>query len=185
MKLLLTSCGLETEKIKEKFLSYLTRSPLETKAVFIPTAAIYSDAIEVLPKCLNDLKKCGIPNSNIIVYDLHLPMDKSELSKYDVVYICGGSPHYLLHRINEHKFGDALKRFLKNGGVVVGVSAGSIIFADNMPGNLGMLKATLNVHCTLENSEQLGVLNLAKKSWVNLGNKQAIVFDEGDISIIT
>ena len=34
--------------------------PADTKALFIPTAAIDAEAIEVLPKCMNDLLKCGI-----------------------------------------------------------------------------------------------------------------------------
>ncbi len=32
----------------------------EVKALFIPTAAIDAGAIEVLPKCMIDLLKCGI-----------------------------------------------------------------------------------------------------------------------------
>ena len=32
---------------------------LLTSALFIPTAAIDAGAIEVLPKCMNDLLKCG------------------------------------------------------------------------------------------------------------------------------
>ncbi len=185
MKLILTSCGLQTEGIKEKFLGYLTKDPIETKTVFIPTAAVYPDAIEVLPKCLRDLTKCGIPPSNILVYDMHIPMDKKELSKYDVVYICGGSPHYLLHRINEHGFGEVLKDFLRRGGVVVGVSAGSIIFADNLPDSVGIFRSVLNVHCSDEICEKAGDLDLKSKTQVSLGNDQAIVLtDSGNWTVI-
>ena len=178
MKLILTSCGLQTEGIKQKLLSYFTKSHLETKVVFIPTAAVYPDAIKVLPKCLNDLAKCGIPDSNIDVYDLHFPMSKKELFEHDVVYICGGSPHYLLHRINEHKFGENLKCFLKKGGIVVGVSAGSIVFAANLPDNIEVFSALLNVHCSADCSVAEGELDMHGKSCVNLGNEQAIVYDD-------
>lgn len=65
MRVMLTSCGLETEQIKEHFLGMLGKEPADTKALFIPTAAINADAIEVLPKCMNDLLKCGIPKDNI------------------------------------------------------------------------------------------------------------------------
>lgn len=186
MKLILTSCGLQTEGIKEKFLSYLTKSPLETKAIFIPTAAVYPDAINVLPKCLRDLTKCGIPNSNITVYDMHLPISNQELLKHDVVYICGGIPHYLLQRINEHKFGSQLNLFLKKGGIIVGVSAGSIVFAKNLPDNIGIFNAELNVHCSPENSVNVGELDLNNNKCINLGNDQAIVFDDmGKAFVIT
>lgn len=104
MRIMLTSCGLETEKIKTHFLSMLDKSPADTKALFIPTAAIDVDAIEVLPKCMNDLLKCGIPKENIQVFDLHRNMSLKELNAFDVVYLCGGRTAYLLSRINETGF---------------------------------------------------------------------------------
>ncbi len=90
MRVMLTSCGLETEQIKEHFLRMLGKEPADTKALFIPTAAIDADAIEVLPKCMNDLLKCGIPKENIRVFDLHQNMPVDELETYDVVYLTGG-----------------------------------------------------------------------------------------------
>ena len=101
MKVLLTSCGLETENIKNKFIDMLDTDPAEAKAMFIPTAAVDADAIGVLPKCMNDLLKCGIRKENITVYDLHKLMTAEELKRYDIIYICGGNTEYLLERINE------------------------------------------------------------------------------------
>ena len=75
MRVMLTSCGLETEQIKEHFLGMLGKEPADTKALFIPTAAIDADAIEVLPKCMNDLLKCGIPKDNISISDLRTGAD--------------------------------------------------------------------------------------------------------------
>lgn len=60
MRVLLTSAGLETEEIKEQFMEMLEKDMSEVKALFIPTAAIDAGAIKVLPKCMNDLLKCGI-----------------------------------------------------------------------------------------------------------------------------
>ena len=40
MRLMLTSCGLETEKIRDHFLKMLGKDPRDTRALFIPTAAI-------------------------------------------------------------------------------------------------------------------------------------------------
>ena len=79
MRVMLTSCGLETEQIKEQFLKMLGKESAETKALFIPTAAIDADAIEVLPKCMEDLLKCGIPKENVRVFDLHRNMTAEEL----------------------------------------------------------------------------------------------------------
>ena len=147
MRVLLTSTGIETKEIQDFFLDLLNMDTDSVKALFIPTAAIYADAIAVLPKCMNDLLKCGIQDKNIKVYDLHKGMDIDELRQYDVVYLCGGDPHYLLQRINEAEFNNSLMQFIREDGVVVGVSAGSLIFANNMPDNLGLIETNLYVHC--------------------------------------
>ena len=147
MRVMLTSCGLETEQIKEHFLGMLGKEPADTKALFIPTAAIDADAIEVLPKCMNDLLKCGIPKESIRVFDLHQNIPVDELETYDVIYLTGGRTSYLLERINDTGFRDTLLTYIRDGGFVIGVSAGSIIFANNLPGNLALLDTKLDVHC--------------------------------------
>ena len=47
MRVMLTSCGLQTGQIKEHFLKMPGKEPADTKALFIPTAAIDAEAIEV------------------------------------------------------------------------------------------------------------------------------------------
>ncbi len=183
MRVMLTSCGLETEQIKEQFLRMLGKEPVDTKALFIPTAAIDADAIEVLPKCMNDLLKCGIPKENIRVFDLHQNMPVEELKTYDVVYLTGGRTSYLLERINDTGFRDTLLAYIRNGGFVIGVSAGSIIFANNLPGNLGLLDTKLDVHC--ETSSYTGGVSFPLIKNMKLSNTAAILIrsipDEAEI----
>lgn len=111
MNVIFTSCGLETQRIEKLFTDMLPKSPSETKAIFIPTAANSPDAIDVLPKCLNDLVKCSIERDNIFVYDLHDTIESNIINSYDVIYLCGGSPDYLLKRINENTFRKQLSSF--------------------------------------------------------------------------
>lgn len=183
MRVMLTSCGLETEGIKNKFMGWLDNEVSRIKAVFIPTAANSPEAVQVLPKCLNDLLKCGISNGNITVYDLHKPMSARELRNYDVVYLCGGSPEYLIDRINETGFDASLKDFIEQNGIVVGVSAGSIIFAGNMPDNLGLLKCGLDVHCENNDCEECGETDFSKDR-IRLGNDQAMILEDSRAYII-
>lgn len=186
MKVLLTSCGLETKGITNKFMDYIAQKaqkPSEIKALLIPTAAVTADAIEVLPKCLHDLLKCGVRKENICIYDLHVPMTQRNLDSFDVVYLCGGDPAYLLGRMREQHFQDVLLEFIKRDGILVGVSAGSILFAGNLKGNLGLLKSKLAVHCGERDCEKAGVLD-ASKSVIQLGNQQAIVFDGNNRAVI-
>ena len=173
MRVLLTSAGLETQEIQDKFVKLVNKDMTSVKAIFIPTAAIDADEIKVLPKCINDLLKCGIRSENIKVYDMHRGMDIEELSSYDVVYLCGGNTQYLLQRIQETEFHKTLSEYVEADGVVLGVSAGSIIFANNLPGNLGLLDVKLYVHC--KKGEEKGRLSLLSKDTISLMNTQALI----------
>ena len=183
MNVILTSCGLETKRIEKSFMDMLQSPVPEIKAIFIPTAANSPDAVDVLPKCLNDLLKCGIKRENIFVYDLHDEIENNIINSYDVIYLCGGSPDYLLKRINEKTFRKQLLEFISLGKIVIGVSAGSMIFANNMPNNLGLLKCGLDVHCNDEIREKTGCYARDRQERIKLGNAQAISF-EGDNIVI-
>lgn len=184
MNVILTSCGLETKGIQDAFMRLLKKVPAETKAVFVPTAANDTDAIMVLPKCMNDLLKCGITGENIFVYDLYDPIDEDLAEKQDVVYLCGGSPEYLLRRMNESGFSEKLLAFIQKGGIVIGTSAGSVVLAANLPNNLGLLPCNLDVHCDDALCEKAGRYPKNWKEWIKLGNRQAIVLEEDSMVII-
>lgn len=172
MRVLLTSAGLETEEIKECFVNMAGKNMSLVKALFIPTAAIDADAIEVLPKCMNDLLKCGISDKNIDVWDLHAGMEFEKLQQYDVVYLCGGNTRYLLERINATGFHKSLMEYINDNGLVIGVSAGSLIFSNNLDNNLGLIDTKLDVHCTA--GEKRGKLAYPLKSNVKLTNTCAL-----------
>lgn len=84
---------------------------------------------------MNDLLKCGILDKNINVYDMHKGMNFEELRQYDMVYICGGETYYLLERMNETGFHKALMEYIHADGVVLGVSAGRLIFLSGRKDN--------------------------------------------------
>jgi len=176
MRVLLTSAGLETEEIKECFVELAGKDMSFVKALFIPTAAIDAGAIEVLPKCMHDLLKCGILDENIDVYDLHAGMEFEKLQQYDVVYLCGGNTHYLLERINATGFHKSLMAYINGNGLVIGVSAGSLIFSNNLENNLGLLDTKLDVHCAT--GEKRGKLAHPLKNNVRLTNTCALVIRE-------
>lgn len=173
MRVLLTSAGLETEEIKECFVDMTGKDMSLVRALFIPTAAVNADAIDVLPKCMNDLLKCGILDKHIKVYDLHVGMEIEELQQYDVVYLCGGNTQYLLERINDTGFHKFLMKFINANGLVIGVSAGSLIFSNNLSDNLGLIDTKLDVHCAT--GEKRGKLAYPLKNHVRLTNTCALL----------
>lgn len=176
MRVLLTSAGLETEEIKEYFVNMIGRDMSLVKALFIPTAAIDAGAIEVLPKCMNDLLKSGIQNKNIKVFDLHIGMEIDELRQYDVVYLCGGDTTYLLERVNATGFNTTLMEYIRTNGMVIGVSAGSLLFSNNLVGNLGLINTRLDVHCP--EGEKRGKVAYPLKDNIRLTNTCALVIRE-------
>lgn len=171
--ILLTSAGFDNKKIEEKFLELVDKAADEIKAIFIPTAAVTEEQKAIVPFCEKDLLNAGVLKDNIYHYDLDQMMLDDELDKYDAIYVCGGDTQHLLNRINEVDFNISLKRFIDNGGVYVGVSAGSIIFADNLKNNLGYMKCKLNVHTS--EGEQVGDIDVNSSGIISLTDNQAIV----------
>ncbi len=172
-KLLLTSAGFENKRLEKWFLKLAEKPPQNIRALFIPTAAIFPDAIAVLPKCLNDLLYAGVLPENISVFDLHRNMPYEELSAFDAVYVCGGDTKYLLNRINNTRFCEPLRQFAENGGVYVGASAGSLVVAGNLPDNLGFVKATLSVH--QQAGTKPGAVSATEAGHYDLTDRQALL----------
>ena len=148
---------------------------MEIKALFIPTAANNPKGIgiEVLPKCMNDLIKAGISNEHICVFDLHRNMDIDELKQYDIVYFTGGSPQYLLERINDTGFNKSLRQYIDNGGVYVGVSAGSMIATNDLPNSLKLINCTLSVHTS--SGTKCGFINTAENPHIDLTGENVVL----------
>ena len=90
-----------------------------------------------------------------------------------MVYLCGGNTRYLLGRINETGFHKSLRAYINDNGLVIGVSAGSLIFSNNLEHNLGLIDTKLDVHCIT--GEKRGKLAYPLKDNVKLTNTCALV----------
>ena len=181
-KVLLTSAGFETDAIQAAFLGFLEKPPENTRVLFIPTAANNPGAISFLPKCMNDLFKVGVMAENIHVFDLHRALSHEELSTFDVIYFTGGSPPYLMERINKTGFNVPLNEFVSNGGIYVGVSAGSYVAAGNLSDSLGYLNAELCVHTEI--GSDVGAFNNETVAHIDLTDNNAVMISNGSYEII-
>ncbi|MDR2932123.1 MAG: Type 1 glutamine amidotransferase-like domain-containing protein [Oscillospiraceae bacterium] len=183
-KILLTSSGFETEQILKAFLGLFEKAPSDIKALFVPTAANApdSDGIGVLPKCMNDLLKSGIPRKNISIFDLHCNMSFEELKAYDVIYFTGGSPQYLIQRINDTEFNVSLHQYIDNGGVYVGVSAGSLVATNDVPQSLGLVNCTLGVHMPV--GTESGEIDTSENPHINLSAENALLITNKKVEVI-
>lgn len=146
-KILLTSTGFENDNIKNKFLELLNCDVTKAKVLFIITAANDPDAVRILSKCLDDLTNCDIPDENITIYDMHKLLTQDEINQYDAIYVCGGNTKYLVDRISELNFKSIIDKYIENGGIYIGVSAGSVATSGNYKNGLCFIKNNLDVHC--------------------------------------
>ncbi len=178
-KILLTSTGFENDNIKNKFLELLNCDVTKAKVLFIITAANNPDAVRILSKCLDDLTNCDIPDENITIYDMHKLLTQDEINKYDAIYVCGGSTKYLVDRISELNFKSIIDKYVENGGIYIGVSAGSVAASGSYKNGLCFIENNLDVHC--ESGTDNGIIT--NNNDILLTDNQAIFID-GNQSII-
>lgn len=65
---------------------------------------------------------------------IHFPIDahftdvlKKEAFSSDIIHLAGGNTYYFLHSLKKAKLLKDFKKFIKNGGILTGLSAGAII----------------------------------------------------------
>ena len=70
-------------------------------------------------------------------------------------------------------FRDTLLSYIRDGGLVLGVSAGSLIFANNLPENLGLVDTKMDVHCV--ESSLVGKVSFPLPKNIRLSNTAAML----------
>lgn len=178
-KILLTSTGFENDNIKNKFLELLNCNIANAKILFIITAANDPEAVRILSKCLGDLTGCDIPDENITIYDMHKLLSQDEINKYNAIYVCGGSTKYLVDRIAELNFKPSIDKYIENGGIYVGVSAGSVAASGKYEKGLGLIKNILDVHCDKGNDNGI----IKDENMICLTNNQAVYINDDEMVI--
>lgn len=131
MKLLLTSSGLTSKRLGKEFVMLLKKSVQDSKILVIHTAQKPEHMIFV-NEVGEEISKQGILLSNISYVNISGEIPNILLSKYDAVYVCGGNTYFILDRIRKTRLDNSLKRYVKSGGLYIGVSAGSIIAGQNI-----------------------------------------------------
>lgn len=128
MSILITSIGLSSPKAQKVFLEQL-KIIKKKRALIITTAAKNKSKNKYSVLAKNQLLDLGVNYTKF--FDLE--KDKNlNLSEFGITYVCGGNTFKLMKYINSSGFKDKLSKFLDNGGLYVGVSAGSIVLGPNI-----------------------------------------------------
>ncbi|AMM91675.1 peptidase E [Peribacillus simplex] len=128
-KILLTSNGFFTDLIKQQFLQLIDGDLSNLKATIITTASHKKQNNRFAMKAKEDLLGFGFKKVDFN----DIEFDKPELlKKYNVIYINGGNPFYLLYQMKKNGADLILKDIAKQNTVIVGVSAGAIVLGPNI-----------------------------------------------------
>lgn len=157
MKLLLTSNGLSSKKIKKELLKLLIKPAEENKVLIMYTTKSkkYKKSLRKINKQLISL---GIKKQNLIYANISRKVGK--LSEFDVFYSCGGNAFYILDRIRKTSFDKIIKNHIKQEKLYIGVSAGSILVHKTIE-IAGWVKWGDINNINLKNLSGLNIINIA------------------------
>lgn len=188
--LLLTSAGFKNPRIGAEFLSLVARPADSVRVLMIPTAAITDEQRKYVEISRDELLGIGVQEENIVQIPPGEPVYYDPMMDFHALYVCGGDTEHLLKEIMKTGFDMRIRRFLGEGGVYVGISAGSIVAGPRV-GNLEGLKLVDTIivpHYSDENAERRARVETFRAETsdpvVPLTDNQALLIQQGQSTII-
>ena len=124
MNIYLTSYGVDT-----RYIDYMNSyddiiNLLKNKRVaIIPNAKLVNQARTNSKVATKEFAK-----HDIISDVIDIDKEKLDLNDYDALYLSGGEPKNLMDSIYNANLFEDIKNFVDNGGIIIGQSAGAMIF---------------------------------------------------------
>lgn len=131
MKLVFFSGGFEKDnfEINKKLLKMTSKK--NPRITFIPADSFDGDADFM--DFVESFK--GLGNTKFLYFPVDISIDKimlNEILKSDIIHLGGGNTYYFLNCLRRTKMLPKLKKFVKEGGILSGLSAGSIIMTKDI-----------------------------------------------------
>lgn len=126
---LLTSCGFNTEDIKNQFLDFIDRDISQLKVAIITTASPMKENNRYAQKAMQDFKHMGFQQIEFVDIEFD---DPQALVHRDVIYINGGNPYTLLYYAKKSGADEIIKTLASQNVIIIGVSAGALILGPNI-----------------------------------------------------
>jgi len=131
VKLVFYSGGDENDNLQLDLASLnLCRNP-SPQVTFIP-ASSYGSELE-FKEFVNAYKKHGV--NRFLYFPVDVPFDQIKLDQVlrsDMIHLGGGNTFYFLRHLKRKKLLKGLVKFVKDGGVLTGLSAGGIIMTSTI-----------------------------------------------------
>ena len=147
MKLLLTSYGMHTPKIRENLKNLYEKPAENIKILIISTEAKNEEYQKYFELEKEQLAETGVKPENVPIYDL-ADINPPNLKEYDVVFFYGGNPYKYMKLIRERGLLNPLRDYVYGGGIYVGLSAGSILACPDIISGFNTLESNVGVGLT-------------------------------------
>ena len=124
MSIYLTSYGLDT-RYSDYMNSYddIIKVLRNKKVAIIPNAKLINE-----DRTNSIVSKEELNKHNITADIIDIDKDTIDLNNYNALYLSGGEPKNLMDSIHNAVLYEKLKKFIDNGGIIIGQSAGAMIF---------------------------------------------------------
>jgi len=197
--ILLTSAGLE---MKTEILKILPKPAEQIKLAHIITASKVSEDITYLKDDKQKMIDLGFEVQDIDIEGKSEQELREILEGFDIIYVQGGNPFYLIKAIRESGFQKVVEELIAQGKIYIGVSAGSMVAGPTVETGLwkrkgrnvfglndftamGLVDFNLFVHYEEKYKKNLEEESPKSKYPVKtLTNDQAILIQDGKITFL-
>ena len=124
MNIYLTSYGVDT-RYEDYMNSYdeIIDVLKNKKVAIIPNAKLVNH-----DRTNSIVAKKELEKHNIVSNIIDISKEQIDLDNYDALYLSGGEPKCLMDAIYDAKLFEIIRNFIDNGGIIIGQSAGAMIF---------------------------------------------------------
>lgn len=128
MKLLLSSTEWKKNlKIRKEFLKLVNKEPSKIVVFLVNTATKRDKEWRYVKFHIKELKKIGVKERNIKIFDFTKKVNPSDLQDIDIIYVCGGNTFHYLSKMRKIELDKKIIKLVKKGVSYFGISAGSIV----------------------------------------------------------
>lgn len=131
MKLVLYGGGHEEENLHLDAESIRLAGVEDPRITYIPSCSYDSEADFIA--FVQNYRKLGL--TRFIHFPIDVPFDQvlmNEAFSSDIIHLSGGNTYYFLKYLRQTKMLGMLKDYVKNGGVLTGMSAGAILMTPDI-----------------------------------------------------
>lgn len=130
MKLILSSCDFRNDNARKTIIDNLSKPISQCKLLYIPNEKATFETIHSDRYYLR-MEEFGFLRNNVYVFDYYNSDEFLNLD-IDVLYISGGNTFATLDRLRNCNFESEIIRYIKNGVIYIGGSAGAHIASQNI-----------------------------------------------------